>query len=162
MDRVWRIVHWTAEGLKIAGAFCLVGMMALTCLDVLFRRFLERPILGAVELVSFMATLIPAFALAYTHKEKGHIGVELLMRYASPRTQRLVDICTTMLSLGLFGLLTWQMFEYARVIQQSGEVSTTLEFPEYLIIYAVTFGVFVLVWVLVEELLAHFQRLRNR
>jgi len=78
-----------------------------------------------------------AFALPYTHQEKGHIGVELLVQTLSPKTQRLIDITTGILSLGLFILVTWRMIVYGQTMQKSGEVSMNLELPEYIIIYMV-------------------------
>jgi TRAP-type C4-dicarboxylate transport system permease small subunit len=147
----WRIVHALADLVKIIGAGCLTGMMLLTCLDVVCRRFFNAPIFGAVEIVGFMATLVTAFALAYTHREKGHIGVDLVMQRLSGRTQRLVDVVTTFLSLALFVLLAWQMVEYAGTMQASGEVSISLQLPEYLVIYAVSAGVIILVLVLLHE-----------
>ena len=56
MEAVGRIIEWLADKLKIAGAVCLVGMMFLTCADVV-GRFFRHPILGSVELVTFMAAL---------------------------------------------------------------------------------------------------------
>jgi hypothetical protein len=37
------------------------------------------------------------------------------------------------LSLGLFGLVTWRMTLYAHTMQESGEVSISLELPEYFV-----------------------------
>jgi hypothetical protein len=37
------------------------------------------------------------------------------------------------LSLGLFGLVTWRMTLYAHTMQESGEVSISLELSEYFV-----------------------------
>ena len=72
---LWKTIDWILEKLKIIGAVCLVGMTFLTCADVIGRLFLH-PIFGSVEIVAFMATLSVAMALPYTHKIKGHVGVQ--------------------------------------------------------------------------------------
>ena len=150
MKRFWRALDWIVARLKTIGAACLVGMTFLTCADVV-GRFFRHPIFGAVEIVGFMATLEVAMALPYTHREKGHIGVEILFRTFSPRWQRIVDLCTSLLSLGLFVLITWRMGVYGLDLQKSGEVSMNLQFPAYLIVYAVGFCFLIFVLTIVRD-----------
>ncbi|MDZ7579166.1 MAG: TRAP transporter small permease [Deltaproteobacteria bacterium] len=138
MQLFWKTVDWLNQALKILGACCLVGMMALTCVDVVGRYF-GRPVFGSVELVIFMATLTTALALPYTHEVKGHIGVEILVRLLPPRIQTIIELATSGLSLALISLITWRMMDYAWTIRVSGQVSMNLEFPEHLVIYAVGF-----------------------
>lgn len=128
-----------------------MGMTLLTCVDVVGRK-LGHPVFGSVELVGFMATLAAALALPYTHQMKGHIGVEIVVRNFSEKTQTVIDICTNLISLVFFALVTWRMAVYANTIHQSGQVSISLKFPEHLIIYAVAFCFLVFVLTLVEDI----------
>jgi TRAP-type C4-dicarboxylate transport system permease small subunit len=148
----WKVVDWIQDWLKILGAGCLVGMMFLTCIDVI-GRLMGHPIFGAVEIVGFMATMAVATALPYTHKAKGHIGVEMLWQALSEKTRAIVDLCTGFLSLGLFIIITWRMTLYARTMQDSGEVSMNLELPEHFIVYAVAFCFIVFTLIIVEQIL---------
>ncbi|MDM8523634.1 TRAP transporter small permease [Desulfococcaceae bacterium HSG8] len=138
MNTFWKNAEWILNKMKAVGAICLMGMTFLTCADVV-GRFLGYPIFGSVEIVGFMATVTVAMALPYTHQVKGHIGVELLTRLFSLRTQAIIDVCTGIFGMGLFGIITWRMGVYAHTIQKSGEVSMNLSFPEYIIIYIVSF-----------------------
>ncbi|MCP4690311.1 MAG: TRAP transporter small permease [Desulfobacterales bacterium] len=137
MSIIWKITDWLLERLKNIGAICLVGMMALTCVDVV-GRYLGHPIFGSVELVGYMAIIAVGAALPYTHQAKAHIGVEILTRLLSERVQTIIDICTGVASLVLFIIITWRMMVYAETMQNSGEVSMNLEFPEYIIIYIIS------------------------
>lgn len=144
---IWRgFVDRLVEALRGLGGIALVGMMMLTCFDVVFRAF-GKPIFGAVEIVSFLATILLACAMPQTHQENGHVGVDLLVRKLSPKTQSIVDSVTNVTSALLFGLVCWRMFRYAGTMKASGEVSMTLEFPAYILVYvvAVAFGVLALV-----------------
>lgn len=137
-------------------------MTLLTCVDVVGRK-LGHPVFGSVELVGFMATLAAALALPYTHQMKGHIGVEILIRNFSEKTQTIIEIVTNSISLVFFALVTWRMGVYANTIYQSGQVSISLKFPEYLIIYAVSFCFFVFVLTLLEEIITGvFSLTQNR
>ena len=158
MNRLWIIIDWVNTALKVLGAACLVGMMALTCVDVVGRYF-GHPIFGSVELVIFMATLDTALALPYTHEVKGHIGVEIFVRLFSERTQNLFDICTNLATLVLMGLITWRMTLYAGTMWESGQVSMSLEFPEHTIIYAVAFCFLVFSLMVVKDILSGLSRL---
>jgi len=146
--------------MKIMGAACLVGMMFLTCTDVT-GRLMGHPIFGSIELVGFMATLAVAMALPYTHQDQGHIGVEILWQVLSKKTRAMVDLCTGLLSLGLFILVTWRMTLYAHTIQKSGEVSMNLQLPEHSIIYAVAFCFFICVFIILQNILQTIKDLRE-
>jgi TRAP-type C4-dicarboxylate transport system permease small subunit len=136
--------------LKIAGAVCLMGMVAITCADVV-GRYLGHPIFGSVEIAGFLATLAAALALPYTHAMKGHIGVEILVVRFSRRTQAAIELGTNILSLVLFAVVTWRMYLYAATIRKSGEVSMSLEFPEHIIISITAFCFLIFTLTIVED-----------
>ena len=161
MTNTWKVVEVLRTALKVCGAVCLMGMTLLTCLDVVGRK-LGHPIFGAVELVGFMATLAAALALPYTHQMKGHIGVELVVRNFSDRTQAIIELVTNAIALGLFGLVTWRMIRYAATIQASGQVSISLRFPEHFIIYLVAFCFLVFVLTILEEMVSAVIGLRQQ
>jgi len=157
----WKTIDWIVEKLKIVGAACLVGMTFLTCADVVGRLFLH-PIFGSVEIVAFMATLSVAMALPYTHKIKGHVGVEILVRLLSDRTQSIIDICTGILSLALFGIVTWRMTKYAHTMHKSGELSMNLELPEYVIIYLTAFCLFIFTLIILHDISNNIKMLKEK
>jgi TRAP-type C4-dicarboxylate transport system permease small subunit len=90
------------------------------------------------------------------------VGVEILVRLLSPRKQMIVDLCTRLMSLGLAGLVTWQMTQYANKIQQSGEVSMNLKLPEYMVIYATSFCLLILALVMVQEIASILRRFKEK
>lgn len=160
MKSFWKIIGYLSDGLRIIGLACLVGMMMLTVADVIGRKF-GHPIFGSVELVGFMATLAVAFALPYTHQVRAHIGVEVLVQMLSPKTQTIIELCTHIVSLVLFVIVSWQMFLYADTIQKSGTVSMSLQLPEYIIIYAVAWCFLVFSLVILKDIFANIQSLKG-
>ncbi len=161
MNKIWLIVEWLLVKMKIVGAACLVGMTFLTCADVVGRAF-GYPIFGSVEIVGFMATLAVVMALPYTHQVNGHIGVEIVVRLLSEKTQTIIDICTGILSLGLFTLVTWLMILYARTMQESGEVSMNLELPEHLIIYVAALCLLVFTLNILQSIIINIRKLKSQ
>ncbi len=161
MNTFWNIIEWIMGKLKVIGAACLAGMTLLTCVDVV-GRFFRHPIFGSEEIVGFMATLAVAMALPFTDKIKGHVGVEILMRLFSDRTQMIVNICTRVLSLALFAIITWQLALYARALQESGEVSMALELPEYAVVYISSFCILILSLIIVQDIICNIKKLAQK
>ncbi len=161
MNHFWKIIQWMLDKMKLIGAACLVGMMFLTCADVVGRA-LGHPIFGSVEIVGFMATLAVVMAMPYTHQVQGHIGVEILVRLLSDKTQTIIDICTGMISLILFAIVSWRMAVYARTMQDSGEVSMNLELPEHFIIYLTAFCLVVFTLIILKDIINNIIKLKNQ
>jgi len=160
MQTFWKIIQKIVTGLKTIGMACLAGMTLLTCVDVI-GRFFGHPIFGSVEIVGFMATIAVAAALPYTHQVKGHIGVELLVRLFSQKVQTVIELGTNFISMGLFVLITWRMAVYARTMHKSGEVSMSLEFPEYVIIYLVSFCFLIFFLLVVHDTIQNIAKLKG-
>ena len=160
MNTVWNAIQWILEKMKIIGAACLVGMTLLTCVDVVGRAF-GHPIFGSVEIVGFMATLAVVMAMPYTHQVQGHIGVEILVRLFSKRTQTIIEICTGIASLVLFAIITWRMSVYARTMQESGEVSMNLELPEHFIIYVTAICLLVFTLIILKDVIDNIRKLKT-
>ena len=159
MKLFWNTIQWILDKMKIIGAACLVGMTFLTCADVVGRAF-GHPIFGSVEIVGFMATLAVVMAMPYTHQVQGHIGVEILVRLFSQKTQTIIDICTGIVSLILFAIITWRMTVYAHTMQKSGEVSMNLELPEHFIIYVTAICLLVFTLIILKDIIENIRKLK--
>jgi len=147
--------------MKIIGAACLVGMMLLTCIDVVGRAF-GHPIFGSVEIVGYMAILSVVMAMPYTHQVQGHIGVEIVVRLFSEKTQTIIEISTGIISLALFAVVTWRMTIYANTMKESGEVSMNLELPEHVIIYVTAFCLLTFTLVILRDILNNIRKLKSQ
>ena len=161
MKFFWKIIQWIVDKMKIIGAACLVGMMLLTCIDVVGRAF-GHPIFGSVEIVGYMAILSVVMAMPYTHQVQGHIGVEIIVRLFSEKTQTIIDICTGIISLILFAIVSWRMTVYANTMKRSGEVSMNLELPEHVIIYVTAFCLLTFTLVILRDILNNIRKLKSQ
>jgi TRAP-type C4-dicarboxylate transport system permease small subunit len=157
----WKIIQWVLDKMKIMGAACLVGMMLLTCVDVVGRAF-GHPIFGSVEIVGFMATLAVVMAMPYTHQVQGHIGVEIIVRLFSEKTQTVIEICTGLISLILFAVVSWRMTVYANTMKASGEVSMNLELPEYLVVYVTAVCLLIFTLIILQDLINNIRKLKSK
>ncbi len=156
MNDFWKSIENVQDKMKVIGAACLVGMTFLTCINVVGRLF-NHPVFGTEELVAFLATFAVAFSLPYAHKEDAHIGVEIVLRLFSQKTQSIVTVITKIVSFFLFIIVTWRMFVYASSMKASGEVSMNLELPEYYVIYVLSFCFLVLTLFVLKDIILFFK-----
>jgi len=160
MESFRKILLLVSDKLKVVGAVFLFGMAILTCLDVVGRLF-KYPIFGSVELVSFMGVIAIACSLPFVHIEEGHIGVELVVRKFSSKVRNIIKLCTESLSLILFSLVTWKMFEYGFKSRNSGELSMNLHLPEYMIILLLACCLVILTLTIIYSILTTISKLRK-
>ena len=152
MNLLERISKNLAEKLFwIAGA-AIVGMMLLTCADVVLRYF-RKPIPGTYELVCFIGAVAVAFAMAHTSVERGHVSVSYIVQFFPQKIQRIIESITTCFGLFLFVLIACQAASYANELRLSGEVSLTLELPFYPFVYGIGFSAAVVCLILLSDLL---------
>jgi TRAP-type C4-dicarboxylate transport system permease small subunit len=140
--------------LRLIGGVALVGMMGVTCLDVMFRAF-GHPIIWAVDMVGFLALMSLACALPITHAEGGHVGVDLLTARMRPRTRAFCDTITSLVSCVLFAIVASRMWKYAAELSLKGEVSMTVQIPKSPFIYMVSACFAILTLVIFADFVRH-------
>jgi len=151
LDRVEAVMR------NIAAA-CLMGMALMTGADVFMRGAFNTPIFGCEEIVGILGIVVVGFALPYTHYQKSHIGVEILVRRLSKRTRDAIKLLTNSATLFLVAIITWRMFLYGQTQSESGVVSMNLELPEYMVIYILSFGFMVYTVCLIVDIIKFFKK----
>lgn len=99
-----RVTHYMGMG----GMFLLIPMMLLTTCDVIARAFWHKPIMGTVELSSYMLVLFVFSGLAYTEQVKGHVQVTFLVSRLGPRWRCGLGVITNLFCVFIVGILVWQ------------------------------------------------------
>ena len=114
-------------------------MLALTTANIIGVKAFKSPVPGAIELIGFMSVVVVAFAIAYTQIVHGHIQVEFFVSRLPKRAQAVIGALVSLMGITLFTLLGWKSFDFARVLQTTGEVSMTQNIPFYPFVMAITF-----------------------
>ena len=123
--------------MNAVGGIILVLMMLLTSADVVLRLF-GRPITGTYELIALAGAMVVAFAIPQTTKLKGNIGIDFFVDSRSKGVQDIMFVCTKILGIILFLLISWYLFEKADVLHKDGYVTSTLKFPFYPVAYGLS------------------------
>jgi TRAP-type C4-dicarboxylate transport system permease small subunit len=145
MQTFRKILGWLVKLVRLIGGVAVASMMFFTVVDITLRTF-DYPIFGSFDVTQFLTVIALAASLLYTHVERGHVGVDLLVQEMSPRSQAILDSTTSLVSLGLFAIVAWEMWLYAGELAAKGEVSMTILIPKHPFVYtaAICFGLFCL------------------
>ena len=157
-----QIVRRLAVGLVLLGSLGMMLSMVICFADVVGTNFFDWPVPGTLELTESTMVLIVFGALAYTQEKRGHIRVELLHGYMSPRMKSLADLFTHFLALVFFVLLAWYSvgeLSYSWEIQEA--TMGTIRFPLYPARTLLTAGAVLLVLQLVLDVIGDFGRARR-
>jgi TRAP-type C4-dicarboxylate transport system permease small subunit len=139
LNRIERLISRLASFFNGIAAAAVVGMMALTCLDVILR-FFRHPIPGAYEVVGMLGAVFVSFSLARTSMDQGHIAVDFVVQRFPERLQHAVEAINTGICALLFTVLCRQCVLYALDLKASGEVSMTLQMPIHPFVFGIAVG----------------------
>ena len=139
MKRIEGWVGRIASAFNSVAAVAVVGMMALTCLDVLLR-LLRTPIPGTYEIVCMLGAIFVSFSLARTTVDRGHIAVDFLVQRLPDRFQHAVEAVNAGICALLFTVVSRQCVIYALDLKASGEVSMTLQMPLFPFVFGIALG----------------------
>jgi TRAP-type C4-dicarboxylate transport system permease small subunit len=151
MDYLARMIYSASRMLNGVSCVALVCMMGLVFINVV-SHFLGHPIFGAYEFIGFLETIMIAFSIAYCATRKGHIAVSLVEDLLPKRMLSVFDTIVAILGTGLYLVLAWQCYVYAKAVWHSGEVSSSTEIPFYPLIFAIAFGFLLLALVLMADI----------
>lgn len=139
MKRIEGWVGRLASAFNSVAAVAVVGMMVLTCLDVLLR-LLRTPIPGTYEIVCMLGAVFVSFSLARTTVDRGHIAVDFLVQRLPDRFQHAVEALNAGICALLFTVVSRQCVIYALDLKASGEVSMTLQMPLFPFVFGIALG----------------------
>jgi TRAP-type C4-dicarboxylate transport system permease small subunit len=123
LDRLVRTVAlWGGGGL-------LVGLMALTVLEVVRRYGFNAPIYGARDVAKLMLLCLLAASIAYSARTGGQVAIELCVRRLEAALRRRLSIGVRLAALPMLGTLAWQLVDSGINARRFGEASLALQLP---------------------------------
>ena len=111
-------------------------IMAIVTLTDIAMRTLGRPIVGSLEIVTFLGAFVIGFSLPYTTWLKGHVYVDILVDKLSGRGKTVLMVFTRCMGIGLFLFAAFDFVFYGLANIKSGEVTPSFRIP----LYPIAFG----------------------
>jgi len=145
------IISYLSRFCMIVAGASLLLLVLLATGNVTMRMF-GIPFAGTYEIVAFLGALVTAGALAHTQRRRDHIMVDILTDRFPPLVKRLLDAVSDLLAAGVFGIASWQIWDWGGKLRESGELSETLQLKFYPFVYATAAGFGLLTLVLVLQM----------
>ena len=107
---------WLATGLRhpleVAVCALLVGIVAVTFAQVVWRYLLQSPLTWSEEAARFLFMWLAALCSAYGFKEGSHFALRLVHARLGPTPRRVLLSLVTGFVCAFLALFTWQAIEY--------------------------------------------------
>jgi TRAP-type C4-dicarboxylate transport system permease small subunit len=156
VDWLLNSVSRLSRFINVIAGIAITFIMLLTVFDVILRSF-RRPIVGTYELVALSGAVVVGFAIPLTSWMRGHIYVDFFTGKLPQTARSVFNLITRCMGIGLFFLIGWNLIKVGMDLQQSGEVSLTLQLPFYPVAYGVAVSCFVQCFVLLADTVKIFR-----
>jgi TRAP-type C4-dicarboxylate transport system permease small subunit len=157
----------TAFDKVLVGLFWIAGVLLIfstigTCVDVLLRYWLNRPIHWMLEITEYIMLYLPFLGAALVLKEDGHIRVDILLNHFSNRIRDWLNILTS--GVGGLVMLTYTVFGaqvtldyYKRGIPSLESLKT----PMFLILMIIPIGGFFFSTQFFRQTVSYYKKLKQ-
>ncbi|MCW2714826.1 MAG: transporter small permease [Frankiales bacterium] len=117
------------QALHFVAGFILMAMLALTMIDVVGRKFFDRPFTGTIELTEAGLVLVIYLAMGYAQHFDDHVTIDLLYEALPARGRRVLAVvaAVTAATIGLF--LAWRLLLYSKLLSDSGYATPNWNIP---------------------------------
>ena len=112
-------------------SICLIVMTSLITVDSIFRYFLNKPIIGVLEVTeNILMVGIVYLGLSYTSRGDGHIRVDIFSRKFPKKLQRINMFIFNIVAVVFFSIIGYQAWlQTVNAIQINQLSSGAVEFP---------------------------------
>lgn len=123
---IWSYLEVT---LGVVATILLLGLVAVTCIDVVGRYFLDAPLKGAFELTEVMLAALVFSALPLTTQRQEHVEVDLLAMTLSTWINEKLIVFAQLFSAALLVTFSWRLFVTASRVSHDGATTNALQIP---------------------------------
>jgi len=159
LSKFEKLNRWLSGWFEWIGVIALLGMMLITCIDVVLTKFFKSPIQAAIDFVMFSQLIAVSFALATTLILNRHIQVDIYISSLPRRTQGVIDSIATLIGFAFFIIVVWQLSAMSHSFQAAGEKSMSqLRISLFPFPYAIALGSIPVCLVFLQRFLSSLMR----
>jgi TRAP-type C4-dicarboxylate transport system permease small subunit len=157
MKRLIALVSAVEAALSLSAAIILFAVMLIVATDVAMRYAFNRPFSWSYDLISLYLVLAAFyFCLSRAYATHAHVGVDILHYYVSPRTRRLFEVITCVVSAPIFAAIAVVCLQRAMAAYAGNDVMAgAIEWPTWGFIVLAPIGAGLLTLRLVLNGIAH-------
>jgi TRAP-type C4-dicarboxylate transport system permease small subunit len=134
MEKFEKSIRWLSQWFDKIAQIGLVLMMLVVVVNVLSRA-LWQSLPGTFEIAGYLGVIVVGFGLAYCGVRDGFVAITVVTERFSRRTQAIISIIVGILNVCLFLVGAWYLMKWATDMVHAGEVSPSLRFSFYPLVY---------------------------
>jgi TRAP-type mannitol/chloroaromatic compound transport system permease small subunit len=124
-----RVIDLISSKVGHVASYTMLILIVTTSIEIVFRYFLNKPTIWAYELGQMIFGSYFLLAGAMTLRERGHIGMDLIINKMSQRRQALMNSVTFIFALLFCCVFIWKGWEFAVASLKRLENSTSVWGP---------------------------------
>lgn len=137
-----RCFHWLQIFEEAVLSTSVLGLAALTIMNVFSRAFFSRSLAFAQEISQFLIIIICFAGLSYATSQGRHIRMTAIYDQLSARGRKVMMVLIAGFTATLLLVLGVYSVHYVRTVYQLGGISPALGIPYYLVYLAAPAGLF--------------------
>ena len=114
--------NWIACG-------AIIAMLLLATVDLVGIKVFSWRFAGAFEVIGLLGLVVIVFAIAFTQVRHGHVAVDFVATLLPKRVQMIINSIIPLIVLGIFAMISWQMYSLGLRLQSQKAVSVTQGIP---------------------------------
>ena len=154
-DRVLNLLFYVASGITLVIFFSV-------CTELLMRNFFNRPQIWSVEVTEYAMLYITFLGAAWLLREEGHVSLDIVDVFVTPRTRALLDSATSIIGLIICLVLlffgAWSTWIH---YQQGLETFSAMELRKWPFLLVIPMGSFLLVIQFLRRAYGYWVRFRS-
>ena len=159
------VIKWVdgiIDGMAAVAGLLLVFMMFSICYEVVLRYFLFSPLTWVTEISEYILLYATFLGAPWVLKKDAHVKVDILLARLGSKTQRIVNMVTSLIGIGVCLVLVWFGTQMALDFYQRGiPVIKSLSVPKFLLVGVIPFGGVFLTIQFVRRMIAFSQELKD-
>ena len=133
-----------------------------TCMDVLLRYSLNRPISWMLEITEYTMLYIPFLGAAFVLKEDGHIRIDLVITFLSERSRGWLNVVTSFVGGVVMLTYTWFGAQVTLDYFERGVPSLeSLRTPMFLVLMIIPIGALLFSLQFFRQMKGYYQKLKS-
>ena len=154
-DRFLDILMYTACTL-------LVFAMLLVCTDVMRRYIMNKSLGWSVEITEFILVGIVSLGMAWLLREEGHVKVDIVQNWLSPRARNLlIGITSAIGAIAVLLIAYYGLLETIKMIEMGAKETGILRLPKAYWLSPLVFGSFLFFIQLLRRSYQNFSEFRT-
>ena len=122
-------------------ALALIVMLLVSVADVAMANLLNRPIVGAFDLVETTLVVVVFLGFPAAFLSEGHIAVDVIDFFVSPTSVARLKLLAKVVTFVFLAFLAWQMVTPAYDAFRFGERKQELGLPLFVLWIPMVFGI---------------------